>query len=81
VQQRAQTARTGRFCLVRFEMRQGVVAVGYTFTPELNIADVNGKSLVRSGTMDFIGRAVRIGVKRVTMTFDYDNFAFPAAFR
>jgi hypothetical protein len=59
-------------------MRQSIVAVGYTFTTELNIADVDGASLVRSGTMDFVGRAVGIGVKRVTMTFAYDHVAFPA---
>jgi hypothetical protein len=69
--------RTTRFCSVRFEMRQSIVAVGYTFTTELNIADVDGESLVRNGTMDFVGRAVGIGVKRVTMTFAYDRFAFP----
>ncbi len=57
---------------------QSVVAVGYTFTTELNIADVDGQSLVRSGTMEFVGRAVGIGVKRVTMTFAYDHVAFPA---
>jgi hypothetical protein len=70
--------RTNRFCTVRFEMRQNIVAVGYTFATELNIADVQGESLVRSGTMDFVGRAVGIGVKRVTMTFAYDHVAFPA---
>ena len=31
--------RTNRFCRVRFEMRQSIVAVGYTFTTELNIAE------------------------------------------
>jgi hypothetical protein len=70
-------ARTNRLCRVRFEMRQSVVAAGYTFTTELNIADVNGESLVRSGTMDFVGRAMGIGLKSVTVAFAYDHFALP----
>jgi hypothetical protein len=69
---------TNRFCFVRFEMRQSVVAAGYTFTTELNISDVNGESLVRSGAMELIARAIGIGVKRVTITFAYDHFTFPA---
>ncbi|MGB6985292.1 MAG: hypothetical protein WBD74_04855 [Candidatus Aquilonibacter sp.] len=70
--------RTNRFCLLRFEMHQSVVAAGYTFTTELNIADVDGESVVRSGTMDLIARAMGIGVKHVSITFTYDRFAFPA---
>ena len=73
--------RTNRFCLVRFEMRQSAVAAGYTFTTELNIADVDGESVVRSGTMDLLVRAMSIGVKHVSMTFAYDRFAFPATLR
>ncbi|MGC2129440.1 MAG: hypothetical protein WA629_05005 [Candidatus Aquilonibacter sp.] len=69
--------RTNRLCRVRFEMRQSVVAAGYTFTTELDIADVNGESLVRGGKMDFVGRALGIGIKSVRITFAYDHFAFP----
>jgi hypothetical protein len=69
--------RTGRFCFVRFGMHQSVVAAGYSSTIELNIADIDGQSLVRSGTIDVTARAMGVGVKRVTMTFAYDNFAFP----
>jgi hypothetical protein len=69
---------TNHLCFVRFEMRQSVVAVGYSSTIELNIADVNGESLVRSGTIQLTVRAVGIGVKRVTMAFAYGHFAFPA---
>jgi hypothetical protein len=70
--------RTNRICFVRFEMRQSVVAAGYTNTIELNIADVNGEPLVRSGTIQFMLRAMGFGVRRVTMTFAYDNVEFPA---
>jgi hypothetical protein len=69
--------RMNRLCFMRFEMRQSVVAVGYTNTIELNIADVDGESLVRSGTIELILRAMGIGVKRVTLTFAYDHVAFP----
>ncbi len=70
--------RTNRLCFVRLEMRQSIVAAGYTSTFELNIADVNGESLVRSGTIELVLRAMGFGVKRVTMTLAYDHFAFPA---
>ncbi len=69
--------RTNHFCLVRFEMRQSVVAAGYTFTTELNIGDIDGESVVRRGTMELMARAVGIGVKHVTMIFAYDHFSFP----
>ena len=69
--------RTGHLCFVRFVMRQSVVAAGYTGTIDLNITDVNGQSLIRSGTYDFVFRAMGFGVKRVTMTFSYDSFTFP----
>ena len=71
-------ARTDRICFVRFEMRQSVVAAGYSSTFELNIVDVNGESLVRSGAIDVIARVAGIGVKSVRVTFAYDRFAFPA---
>jgi hypothetical protein len=71
--------RTNRLCFVRFEMRQSVVAVGYTNTIELNIADVNGESLVRNGTIQFTLRAMGFGVRRVTMTFAYNKVEFPAS--
>jgi hypothetical protein len=70
--------RTNRLCFVRFEMRQSVVAVGYTSTIELHIGDVGGESLVRSGSIELMVRALGIGVRRVTMTFAYDHVAFPA---
>lgn len=69
---------TGRLCYTRFEMRQSIVAAGYTSTIELNIGDVNGNALVRSGKIDVVVRAVGIGVKRFMMTFAYDHIAFPA---
>ncbi len=58
-------ARTNHLCYVRFEMRQSIVAVGYTSTFELNIDDVNGASLVRS-----------VGMKSMKMTLAYDCIAF-----
>ncbi len=70
--------RTNRLCFARFEMRQSVVAAGYASTIELNIADVDGESMVRSGSIDVLARAIGIGIKRVTIAFTYDNFAFPA---
>ena len=69
--------RTNRFCSVRLAMHQSVVAAGYTATFELNIADVNGESLVRSGTIEFVVRLMGFGVKHVRMTFAYDHFSFP----
>ena len=69
--------RTNRFCFVRLAMRQSVVAAGYTATFELNIADIDGESLVRSGTIEFVVRLMNFGVKRVRMTFTYDHLAFP----
>lgn len=69
--------RTNRLCSVHFAMRQSVVAAGYTGTIELNLDDVGGTSLIRSGTFDFMIRALGIGVKHIAMTFAYDNFAFP----
>ena len=68
---------TNRLCFVRFKMRQSLVAVGYSSTFELNIADVKGESMVRSGKIKFVARAVGIGIKSFTMTFAYDRFAFP----
>lgn len=70
--------RTGRFCSVRLGMHQSVVAAGYNGTIDLNIEDVNGQSLVRSVMVDFIVRAMGVGVKRFTMRLVYDDFAFPA---
>lgn len=70
--------RTGRFCSLHFGMHQSVVAAGYSGTIDLSIEDVNGQSLVRSGTIDFLVRAMGIGVKRFTMRLGYDDFAFPA---
>jgi hypothetical protein len=69
--------RTGRLCSVRLGMHQSVVAAGYNGTIDLNLEDVNGQSLVRSGMLDFEMRAMGVGVKRVTMRLDYDDFAFP----
>jgi hypothetical protein len=70
--------RTDRLCSVRLAMHQSVVAAGYSGTIDLNIEDVNGQSLVRNGTIDFLVRAMGIGVKHFTMRLNYDNFAFPA---
>jgi hypothetical protein len=70
--------RTDRICSVRLGMHQSVVAAGYNGTIDLNLEDVNGQSLVRSGILDFEMRAMGIGVKRVTMRLTYDDFAFPA---
>jgi hypothetical protein len=71
--------RTGRLCSVRLAMHQSVVAAGYNGTIDLNIEDVNGQSLVQSVMLDFLVRAMGVGVKRFTMRLDYDGFAFPAA--
>ncbi len=70
--------RTNRFCYVRLAMHQSIVAAGYSGTFELNLADVDGESLVRSGTIEFVVRAMGFGVKYVRMTFAYDHFSFPA---
>ena len=70
--------RTNRFCFVRLAMHQSVVAAGYSGTFELNIADVDGESLVRSGTIEFMVRLMGFGVKHVRMTFAYEHFSFPA---
>lgn len=69
--------RTNRLCFVRFQMRQSVVAVGYNTTIELNIADVNGESIVRSGTIELTLRAMGFGMKHVTMRFAYTTIEFP----
>lgn len=69
--------RTNRFCYVRLAMHQSVVATGYSGTFELNLGDVDGESLVRSGRIDFVVRAMGFGVKYVHMTFAYDHVAFP----
>jgi hypothetical protein len=69
--------RTNRFCSVRLGMHQSVVAAGYSGTIDLNIEDVNGQSLVRSVMVDFLVRAMGVGVKHFTMRLDYDDFAFP----
>jgi hypothetical protein len=70
--------RSNRLCFVRLEMRQSVIAAGYTSAIELNIADVNGQALVRTGTVELTARAFGIGVKHVAMTFSYEDVAFPA---
>ncbi|HVA27439.1 MAG TPA: hypothetical protein VNF68_04625 [Candidatus Baltobacteraceae bacterium] len=69
--------RTDRICFLRLEMRQSVIAAGYNSTFELNIADVNGESLVRNGAIVVIARVAGIGVKSVKVRFAYDRFAFP----
>jgi len=69
--------RTGRLCAVRLAMHQSVVAFGYSSTIDLNIADIDGQSLVNGGSIDIIARAAGFGVKHVTMTFAYEHFAFP----
>lgn len=70
--------RTNQLCFARFGMHQSIVAVGYDSTIELNIGDEDGASVVQSGKADLTMRAMGIGVKRVTMSFAYDHFAFPA---
>jgi hypothetical protein len=70
--------RTNHLCFVRMEMRQSIVAAGYSSTFELNIDDFDGESLVRSGTYGVIVRAAGIGVKSARLTFAYDHFAFPS---
>jgi hypothetical protein len=69
--------RTNRLCYARLEMRQSVVAASYTSTIELNVADINGESLVRSGAIDLTLRAAGFDVKHITMSFAYDDVAFP----
>ena len=70
--------RTNRFCYVRFECIRASSLRDTAVTFELNIADVDGESLVRSGTIEFVVRAMGFGVKYVRMTFAYDHFSFPA---
>lgn len=71
--------RTDHLCFVRFGLHQSIVAAGYDATIELNIDDVGGYSLVRSGKVTLTGRVAGFAVKSITMHFTYDRLAFPAA--